>query len=178
MTSVSRCQSDVCFCCSDSDAAHQRPSVCCNVIWLGASFLQSGIQVQSQRPAVQCLTFTTWPLRPPILCQIDTAKMHFDYDSSKHDAPERFFFFLVHALACFLWEHLQSHPTHQCAAPPFWPSCYWSPGRTGLYAGKRRQPPPPVQPLLYRPTAGSHRSQRPAVWSPRAMYSFSERKND
>lgn len=52
MTMISSCHSVVRFCCSDSDAAHQRPSVCCNVIWLGASFLQSSIQVQSQRPAV------------------------------------------------------------------------------------------------------------------------------
>lgn len=60
-------KSVVCCCCCDSDVAHQRPCVCCNVIWLGASSLQCSIQVQSQRPAVQWLTFTTWPLHPSTL---------------------------------------------------------------------------------------------------------------
>lgn len=55
-----------CFCCRDSAAAHQRPSVCCNIIWLGESFLQSSIQVQSQHPAVQWVTFIAWLLRPPL----------------------------------------------------------------------------------------------------------------
>lgn len=182
MTMVSSCYSVECFCCNDSDAAHQRPSVCCNVIWLGASFLQSRVQVQSQRPAVQWLTFTTWPLQPPpILCQIDTAKLHWqhcDNDSSEHETPKRDFCAStdVWCVPNVLCEHSQGRPVRQCAAPQFWPSCCWSPGRSGLYAGRRPLQPRPALPLLYQLTAKSHRSQRPAVWSPQATYSFSERE--
>lgn len=71
---------------------------------------------------------------------------------------------------------LQNRPVHRCVARQFWPSCCWSPGRNGLCAGRRRQLPRPSQPLLYQLTAKSHRSLRPAVWSPQVRCSFSDKK--
>lgn len=68
-------------------AAHQGPSGRCNVIWLDVSLLLSNIQVQSQHPAVEWLTFTTCALNPLLISIIDTPKMlgHLcGYDSDKH----------------------------------------------------------------------------------------------
>lgn len=78
----------------------------------------------------------------------------------------------ANTVVCQCSKHLQGRPVHRCAAPPFWPSCCWSPGRSEPYACRRQQLPRPVRLLLDPLLARSHRSQRPKVWSPQATYSF------
>lgn len=82
--------------------------------------------------------------------------------------PNIYFYVYTHTV------YLQGRPDHQCAAQQFWLSCWWHPGRTGLSGDMKQQLLPPVRLLLYRLTAESHRSQRPAVWSLQAMNSFGE----
>ena len=172
--------------CGDGVPAHQRPSVRCNGIWLVASFLQSSIQVQSQCPAVQWLTFPTWPSSLPSWARrtplsrsdntvITTAarplpKYERGEWGSKDVWRER-----MTRRTCGCKNHLQNHPIHQCAAPQFWPFCCWSPERNELYACRRPPPLRLAQLLRYQPPAKSRRSPRLAIWSPQVTCSLGER---
>lgn len=64
------------------------------------------------------------------------------------------------------------HPVRRCAAPPFWPACCWSPGRSGPCACRTTPRPRPDRLRRSPPTARSRRSRRRAASSPRATYSF------
>lgn len=61
--------------------------------------------------------------------------------------------------------HSLSRPGRRCAAPQSWPSCWWSPERSGPCVYRRRLQPRPALPGHYQPPAESHKSQTPAAWS-------------
>lgn len=132
-----------------------------------------------------CSIADIYNLTPPLPAQVPDRhpKMlwqHCDHDSSKHINLKWDFFPIIRRPvrararrmhASETSGNLRSRPVRRCAALQFWPSCCSSRGRNGLYVGRRQQLPRPVRLPLYRPTAGSRRSQRPAVWSPQVMYS-------
>lgn len=122
-------------------------------------------------------------LHPPVLCQTDAFKpfwQHRDHDGSRPNV-QIWECRAVNQRQCGVrtararhgkGEHLQGHPVHRCAAPPFWPFCCWSPERNELYACRRRPPLPLARLLHCRPPAKSRRSPKPAIWFPQAKCSF------
>lgn len=121
-------------------------------------------------------------LHPPVLCQTDTFKPFWQLGDNDSSGP--------HAQIWECWvvwcertarrmrgcgEHLQGHPIHRCAAPPFWPFCCWSPERNEPYACRRWPPLRLARLLHYQPPAKSRRSPRLAIWSPQVTYSFGGR---